>query len=398
MRVLHITPTHFGDASIVGGAERYAWELARAMARDAEVTFLALADAGTEFERDGVHVVHAAGRQVLSHPLARNPLSRRLFRAIRRTDVVHCHQAQTFVTSAAVVAARMIGRPVFVTDLGGGHPYSPAHYLPILRLASGFLLVSEYSRRLWAERPRRARPDRMEVIYGGVDTGLFRPLDHRTIGLSDHRAIGLSDHRAIDPSGPRSEVLYVGRLLPHKGIEHLIAAIEPPFALRIVGRPYDLPYLAMLKDRARGQAITFEPDVDDRGLVERCRSALALVLPSVSTDWLGRTTDVSELFGLVVVEAMACGIPVIVSRTGSLPELVEDGVTGFIVPPADPAEIRRRLRELYADPTRSAEMGRRAHDVVLQRFTWAATARRCLDAYLGRAAARPSSSDTGVGA
>lgn len=106
-----------------------------------------------------------------------------------------------------------------------------------------------------------------------------------------------------------------------------------------------------------------------------------MVLPSVSADWLGRSTNVAELFGLAAVEAMACARPVIVSRTGSLPELVEDGVTGFVVPPADPAAIRGRLIGLYEHPDRADTMGRCARRRVLERFTWAATSRRCLDAY-----------------
>src|SRR6185503_16938691 len=122
-------------------------------------------------------------------------------------------------------------------------------------------------------------------------------------------------------------------------------AIADPLTLRIVGRPYDPAYFAMLRDRAKDKPIVFETDVDDTGLVGRYRSCLASVLPSV------------------------------VSRTTSLPELVEDGRTGFIVPPGDAAALRSRLLQLRADPDRATTMGAAARAAVLERFTWDATAR-----------------------
>ena len=361
MRILHVSPTFFGEASIVGGAERYVWELARATARLADVSIVTFGPDARRFERDGVRVEQLRSRRMLDHPLASNPLNATFVREIRRADVVHCHQVHALPTDAAIVLARLFRRPVFVTDLGGGHSRAPSLYLPIQRMATGYLLISAYSRQLWT-RPNRSRPpDSLEVIYGGVDVDRFSPGGH------------------VDPNS----ILFVGRLLAHKGIEHLIDAIEDPLTLRIVGRPYDPVYFAMLRDRAKGKPVAFETGVDDAGLVERYRSCLACVLPSVATDWQGRTTQVAELLGLVVLEAMACGRPAVVSRTTSLPELVEDGHTGFIVPPGDAAALRSRLQQLRADPTLASRMGAAARDAVLQRFTWDATARRCLAAYKG---------------
>jgi glycosyltransferase involved in cell wall biosynthesis len=78
---------------------------------------------------------------------------------------------------------------------------------------------------------------------------------------------------------------------------------------------------------------------------------------------------------------MACGTPVIVSDVASLPEVVEDCVTGFLVPPNDPVRIRERISLLRSDPGMAAEMGRRGRERVLERFTWDAVAQRCLAAY-----------------
>jgi glycosyltransferase involved in cell wall biosynthesis len=359
MKVLHISPTFFDDASVIGGAERYVWELTKAMTAFAEVSLVTFGPSRRRETRDGVAIEQLRRLPIIEHPLASNPVTWRFLRAIGRADVVHCHQVDTFPTAVGVLAARMMGKPVFVTDLGGGHMYAPTNYLPILRSVSGFLLISEYSRAMWQQAPRARQPERLDVIYGGVDTQHFAPGGTK------------------DPN----MVLYVGRLLPHKGIEHLIDALEAPMRLHVVGRPYDAPYFAMLQERARGKAVVFEHDVDDRGLVERYQRALVSVLPSVPTDWRGQTTAVAELFGLVVVEAMACGTPAIVSRTTSLPELVEDGRTGWIVPPADAMALRERLRLVHADPALAASMGAAARAHVMAQFTWRATAERCLSAY-----------------
>ena len=359
MRVLHLSPTFFSDASIVGGAERYTWEIARAMAGLANVTMVSFGPETRTDMRDGVRVRQLKRHALIAHQLAASPLSLALVREISRADVVHCHQVDTFLTGFGIVAARALRKPVFVTDLGGGHMYAPTNYLPLLTWSSGALLISEFSKSLWEQAPAARRPPRLDVIYGGVDTTHFAP------------------GGAKDPQ----MVAYIGRLLPHKGIEYLIDAIEPPFRLHVVGRPYDLPYLAMLKERAQGKSVVFEHDVDDRGLIERYQRAAVSVLPSVSTDWQGKTTEVAELFGLVVVEAMACGTPVIVSRTTSLPELVDDGTTGFIVPPADAMALRHALRVLRDQPARAADMGTAARASVLARFTWRATAEKSLAVY-----------------
>lgn len=358
MKVLHLSPTWFGRASVVGGAERYAWELARACARLTPTTFVSFAAAPDAREDEGLRVRllrHRPGRQAA---LAVRPCHPGLYAEIARADVIHCHQADTWLTSAAILAGRMLGKRVFVTDLGGGHTYAPSLRLPILPRATGMLLLSEYSRARWEREPRGRRPRRAAVVYGGVDA-------------------------RFAPSGPRvpGQVLFVGRLIRHKGVEHAIAAIDGGVRLVVAGQAYDAPYVEMLREAAAGRRVEFREDVADTDLPALYAASVATVVPSVYDLWGGGRTEIPELLGLVALESMACGTPPIVSRVASLPELVEDGVTGFVVPPSDPDAIRQALRVLTGDPARRDEMGRRARAAVLSRFTWDATARRCLDAY-----------------
>jgi glycosyltransferase involved in cell wall biosynthesis len=291
--------------------------------------------------------------------MASNPWSPRFARLVRWADVVHCHQPYTLSTDLGILLARAFGRAVFVTDLGGGHRRALSHLLPLLRRTDGLLLISEYSRSLWEQARERDRPARLDVIWGGVDTVRFAPGGDAKTG----------------------EVLFVGRLLPHKGVNYLIDAMPAEAPLRLVGRAYHDPFLALLRARADGKRVTFDTDATDDALVVRYRQALVTVLPSVYDAVDGTHSRQPELLGLVVLESMACATPVIVTRVASLPELVEDGVTGFVVPPNDARAIRERIEWLRANPARAREMGRRARETIVERFTWPAVAHRCLEAY-----------------
>lgn len=359
MNVLHISPTWFGDGSVVGGGERYSLELARACAARTPTTLVSFAQHAAT-AHDGPLRVRLLPRLPFPHPpLSGNPLHPALYAEIRRADVIHCHQVDTFVTNAAVLTGALLRKPVFVSDLGGGHRYALSLKLPVLPRASGLLLLSEYSKRLWHGAPPWRRPERMEVIYGGVDLARFTP----------------------GPLPASDQVLFVGRIVRHKGIEHVIGAIDQGRRLIVAGRPYDTAYAAMLRDAARGRPVEFREDVTDAELPALYAGSVATVVPSVHQTWGGQETLVPELLGLVTLESMACGTPPIVSAVASLPELVEDGVTGFVVPPGDPLAIAAALDTLVRDPERRAEMGRNARRAVEARFTWALTAARCLKAY-----------------
>jgi glycosyltransferase involved in cell wall biosynthesis len=257
----------------------------------------------------------------------------------------------------AALSSRARGQHIVVTDHGlqGG---DWAGVLP--RLFDRFLTVSEYS-----AQELRVPPQRTRVIYGGADPERFRP----------------------NPSVERSGVLFVGRITPHKGVDRLIAALPPGARLDVVGstghdqRPPECDYPDLLRRLSAGRDVRFLGPVSDRELPDLYRRAGVLALPSVELTCYGRRVRVSELLGLVVLEAMASGTPVIASRLGGVPEIVEDGVTGFLVEPGNAEELRERLEELLGDRSLVARMGRRARELVVERFTWRACAERCLAAY-----------------
>ncbi|HEX2093815.1 MAG TPA: glycosyltransferase family 4 protein, partial [Longimicrobiaceae bacterium] len=164
-----------------------------------------------------------------------------------------------------------------------------------------------------------------------------------------------------------------------KGIPPLIESIGPTTPLRIVGRPYDPGYLEELRSAAVGKDVRFILDADDAELERQYRSAAVVLQPSLPVNPGPR--DTSELLGLVTLEGMAHGKPVIVTRTGSLPELVVEGETGFVVPPGDRAALRARIETLLGDETLGRRMGEAARLHVERNFTWEQVARRGMALY-----------------
>jgi len=108
---------------------------------------------------------------------------------------------------------------------------------------------------------------------------------------------------------------------------------------------------------------------------------MCIVLPSVYKDMYGRETRVPELLGQTLLEGMACGLPAICTDVASMPEVVEDGVTGFVVPPNEPNELNKKLNWLREHPAEALAMGEAARRRVLKKFTWSQVVRHCLDIY-----------------
>jgi glycosyltransferase involved in cell wall biosynthesis len=154
-------------------------------------------------------------------------------------------------------------------------------------------------------------------------------------------------------------ILYAGVLTPLKGVHHLINAFAliakdfPQARLILVGQGENKSYAAELKKQVEqfdlDGRVQFLGAMPQAELAARMRAACACVLPSVS-----------EGLGRVVVEAMATGTPVIGSDVGGIPEMVEDGARGFLVPPGDEKVLAEKIRWVLEYPDQAREMGYRA--------------------------------------
>jgi glycosyltransferase involved in cell wall biosynthesis len=213
----------------------------------------------------------------------------------------------------------------------------------LYNLIQRFILISDFSRRILPESvwPRSA------VVRGGIDLDRFQ----------------------YDPRPRKRQVILVSRIMPHKGQNYLIEAAGSDISVVIAGRIKDERYYQYLQDMARGKQVTFLTDASDDEILELYRTSAVTVAASVYRDVWGNEWPQSELLGLTMLESMAVGTPVVCTDVGAMPEYVADEVTGYVVPPNDPKQLRDRIDRLLDDKASAIEMGR-AGSAHVQRFSW----------------------------
>jgi D-inositol-3-phosphate glycosyltransferase len=220
-----------------------------------------------------------------------------------------------------------------------------------------------------------ADPDRIRIVPPGVDHSVFFPRDREPAKARLHLA------------GARL-VVFVGRLQPHKGPDIAVAALaeavrRDPMATRDVvlavvggpsgrrdGGPDEVSRLMDLASRSGiGDRVMFFPPQPQMRLADFYCAAEAVLVPSRS-----------ESFGLVALEAQACGTPVIAASSGGLRYVVKDGETGFLVDGWEPSDFSERLLWLLSDPRTARRMGEASVLQALQ-FSWDSTASDILSVY-----------------
>jgi len=208
-----------------------------------------------------------------------------------------------------------------------------------------------------AETVARRYGFRPTVVFNGIDTELFRP---HPADPELRRSSGAPDGAPL--------LLFVGRLQPWKGVETAIRALPllPGAHLAVAGDGVDRPRLeGIVAELGLGARVRFLGAVERQGLPRLYSSA----------DLLLATSHASETFGIGPVEAQACGLPVVASRFGGFPEVVDEGQTGLLFPPRDHVALAAAAASLLADPGRRAAMAARGPAWAAQ-FAWPAVADR----------------------
>ena len=243
-------------------------------------------------------------------------------RAARDADVVHAQWLPSIVPALAT------GKPIVAQLWGSDVELArrlPAICRPLLRRAQLVIVASSNL----AAQARELGAREVSVIPSGVEF----------------------PEEVVEPDEP-AHVLYAGRLSEEKGVRELAAA-SSGLPLVVVG---DGPLRGLLP-----QATGFVPHAELGRYIE---AASIVVVPSRR-----------EGYGVVAREAMAYGRPVVATAVGGLPDAVEDGRTGLLVPPRDPDALRAALERLLADPDLRCALGGCARDVARERFTLAAASR-----------------------
>ncbi|NBD26525.1 glycosyltransferase family 4 protein [Paenibacillus glycinis] len=219
--------------------------------------------------------------------------------------------------------------------------------------------------------------DKLRVVYPGVDIERF-PSQFSAAGATQRAEL-----RTRRKWLGRSVVLFMGRLQEIKGVHHLLKLMpqliraHPSVLLVIVGGAFygskrTTPYVRKLHriGRTMRNHVRFVPYVPYSEVPSWFLGADVAVVPSGSR----------EAFGLVNVEAMSCGLPVVATRSGGMKEIIDDGVTGYLVNPDHVvSEMRSRLLELLCNDQLRQDMGRQSRRRVEQHFTWRHSAERWLE-------------------
>jgi glycogen synthase len=382
---------------IYGGAGVHVEFLSRELARLIDIEVRAFGDQRVDNEHLTVRGYGLDDRDFTA-PSYLRPVFGALARSVAfaATDVdaqvVHCHTWYT--NMAGLLIKQAYGIPFVMTthsleplrpwkreQLRGGYDLSNWIEGTALREADAVIAVSEGTR---ADilRVSDARPERVHVIYNGIDTDLYRP-------TTRHDAL---DRFGVNPARPY--ILFVGRITRQKGIVHLVralGAIDPGAQIVLCAGAPDTPEIAAEMEAAVTEARTQRDGIIwVREMVER-----DAVIQLYSHATIFCCPSIYEPFGIINLEAMACGTPVVASAVGGIPEVVVDGETGILVPleqqdaapfePVDPAGFSRDLaaaiNSLLADPNRCAAMAAAGRRRVEETFSWGAIAKQTADLY-----------------
>ena len=273
-------------------------------------------------------------------------------------------------------------RPWKAEQLGGGYRLSSWVERTAYESAAAVIAVSAGMRADILRSYPGIDPGRVHVVHNGIDTRVWQP-------GADPAVLG---RLGIDPDRP--SVVFVGRITRQKGLPHLLraaAALPPEVQLVLCAGAPDTPELlaeveALIEDlRRERDGVVWVPEMLPRhDLIAVLTSATVFACPSVY-----------EPLGIVNLEAMACGVPVVGTATGGIPEVVVDGGTGWLVPieqvqdgtgrPVDPArfesDLAATLTDAVSDRTRAAERGRAGRARAEEQFAWTSVAERTLEVY-----------------
>lgn len=313
--------------------------------------------------------------------------------AVEGADVVHSHtwyanfggqlaRSLYGIPHVATVHSLEPMRPWKAEQLGGGYELSTFCERSSLQHADGVIAVSRAVREDILRCYPDVDPERVHIVHNGIDPVEWHP----------EPGFGALDRHGIDPDAPT--VIFVGRVTRQKGIRHLLdAAMHLDPSVQIVlraGAPdtaelgQELSAQVERVQALRGNLVWIEEMAERREMIQLLTHADVFCCPSIY-----------EPLGLVNLEAMACETAVVASAVGGIPEVVEDGVTGLLVPfeplgpndanPRDPEgygrDLAAAITEVLDDPERRARMGAAGRQRVIDHFSWSAIAKEVIALY-----------------
>ncbi|WP_291054107.1 glycogen synthase [Herbiconiux sp.] len=389
MRVDVITREY--PPEVYGGAGVHVAELVKGLREHLDVAVRCFGAPRTE---EGVFAYGVPAELAGANPsLTTLGVDLQIAEAVAGTSLVHSH---TWYANAAgrlasllhdvphVVTAHSLEplRPWKAEQLGGGYRISSQIEKDAFENADQVIAVSNGMARDILRSYPALDESKLVTVYNGIDLVTWKPTHDDAV----------LDRLGIEKDRPT--VVFVGRITRQKGLPYFLRAIaQLPTDVQVVlcaGAP-DTP--AILEEvssavrtlqQTRGGIVWIEEMLPQPQLAAVLTAATVFVCPSVY-----------EPLGIVNLEAMACGLPVVGTATGGIPEVVDDGVTGLLVPidqlqdgtgtPTDPdrfvSDLARALTEVVSDPERAAQMGIAGRARAEAEFSWGAIASQTADIY-----------------
>ena len=285
----------------------------------------------------------------------------RLARLVRASDVVHVHDVSYQSSLWAGLIAKLLHRRLLITQ----HVGMVEHDSPIVMWVQGVVYAS-YGRLIWSwaggitvYNPivqrfltgHRVSPDKVQLTYNGVDTKYFHP-GHRPRIAETRARYGLPLDKPL--------ILFVGRLVPKKGVQRLIEACDPRYQIVLVGSGSEPDHPS---------TVSYLGPIDRQDLRDLYQACDILAHPAVG-----------EMLTLVMQEAMACGLPVVATleRDYALYDLDSRGIELI---PTDPDALRSAILGILGDEERRLYMQQYSRALAEERFDWRSNARAIEDLY-----------------
>ncbi len=370
---------------VYGGAGVHVEYLARELRKLADVRVHCF---GATRDEDGVTAYREAPALIAANAaLATFGVDLEMVADCAGADVVHSHT--WYAALAGHIAKLLYGIPHVLTahsleplrpwkaeQLGGGYALSSWAERTAVGSADAIIAVSEGMRTDVLTAYPGVDPDKIHVVHNGIDTDQYAP-DRGTEVLAKH---------GIDPTRPT--VVFVGRITRQKGLPYLLRAASsfaPDVQLVLLaGAPDTVEIAAEVESLvAELDGVVWIPGMLPKTeVIQILTASTVFVCPSIY-----------EPMGIVNLEAMACETAVVATATGGIPEVVEDGGTGILVPidqyedgtPRDPdrfvADLAAAINELLADPARASLMGLAGRERAIEHFSWSAAATRTIAIY-----------------
>jgi glycosyltransferase involved in cell wall biosynthesis len=357
-----------------GGAETYTYNLAKALHERGHEIIVVCADEPLppgEYKSDGIRVV----RLSLAGRLYGTPLIPTLFTTLCELDVdlYHANFPSPYLAFNVAIASRLKRKKAVLTwhnDLPSVSPLAhiliEIHNRLILPIYIRWfeIVIATSQRYLEISAILRKLGTRLRVVANGVDCQRFIPVRVR---MKKDELVGLRPKREF-------VLLFVGALTEwhrYKGLDVLLQALrivadrEPCVSLIVVGGGgLKEEYQELANNLGLEKHVTFVGDVDDSLLPQYYAHADATVVPS---------KDMSEGFGLTILEANASGKPVVASQVGGIPSVVRNGYNGLLIPPNSPVELANAILYLKKHRRRAIRMGKNGR-LFAERYDWAIVA------------------------